>query len=684
MTLHTKAATDDILDIFNQPLRNVDPMAGENDSEGETDCDDEDDYTSAGESTGTGKISGISDFGDTEPYIKIDGSDVETAAESVSPWSDFTASKHVPKYKDQETESSTKSSTGDEFQLVKKDAPIDLPDNKVDGPTGASPKDQTEGHITKYVPIPPEDYEPPTHYHRDPAAMAQSRLPFMTPIIEKTETSLSAFSVHPDKDDLNVQTPSRYVPSTHVTPLFEGEPLSSPLQEIVNESKPSGNPRPDDSKASRPHIPASRNKLPIINDVQCNPVDESVRKAILTKSNSPLSFSSRYHNQSEQKFGKAAEIRKFIKSVSKVKSSERTTASIILPPILHFGGEPTATYTIRRELGKGAFAPVYLAEQTSSTNPEESASLVAIKSEDPPTEWEFYIMTILHARLNPDHRVSSSLLRPYSFHLFKDEGYLVEEYRDQGTLLDLVNLAKSDPISGQTTLDESIAMFFTVELLRTVEEMHNVGILHGDLKADNCLVRLTTLALGEDEWSAQYQSDGSCGWSSKGMTLIDFGRSIDMTCFRSDIQFIADWNTGKQDCIEMRELRPWTYQVDYYGIAGVVHSLLFGKYIEDAVVEVKDRSGQFSELGERKRYRIREGLKRYWQTELWTRLFDLTLNPLFHILEEENRRMPCTRALNGIRLDMEGWLMGEGGKRSGGLKNSLLRLEGRIKERRGR
>lgn len=36
-----------------------------------------------------------------------------------------------------------------------------------------------------------------------------------------------------------------------------------------------------------------------------------------------------------------------------------------------------------------------------------------------------------------------SILNAYEMHLFTDEGYLILEYRDQGTILDLINIAKS-------------------------------------------------------------------------------------------------------------------------------------------------------------------------------------------------------------------------------------------------
>ena len=267
--------------------------------------------------------------------------------------------------------------------------------------------------------------------------------------------------------------------------------------------------------------------------------------------------------------------------------------------------------------------------------------------------------------------------------MFADEGYLVEEYLDQGTLLDLVNLARNEQSSG--VMDEVVAMFFTVELLRTVEGMHSQGILHGDLKADNCLVRLSPISQGTD-WDSQYQPDGSYGWASKGLSLIDFGRGIDMRQFRPDVQFVADWKTTKADCVEMRELRPWTWQVDYWGMAGVIHSLLFGKYIEDVPVDInpgKDTSASnLSEIGiktgKMKKYKLKESMKRYWQTELWGPLFELLLNPTAHTEGEEGGKMPVMNGLRRCREGMQGWLEAEAGRK--GLKGSLRRIEERVRE----
>ena len=97
MTFHSKAATDEIYNIFNQPVGH----------DSRDDSDDEDEtYSTAGESTGTGGISRTaSELGDEETLASagISGDENtrnESQPDSVSPWSDFTASKHVPKFRD--------------------------------------------------------------------------------------------------------------------------------------------------------------------------------------------------------------------------------------------------------------------------------------------------------------------------------------------------------------------------------------------------------------------------------------------------------------------------------------------------------------------------------------------------------------------------------------------------------
>ena len=708
MTLHTKAATDDILDIFNQPLRNMGPVGAKADSVCDSDYDD-DDYTSAGESTGTGRLYEASECGGDDVEVRSVADRDETDAIDGSPWSDFTRSKHVPNIDALKLESHNEHQEAlTEDFVILEDGIVDE-DREINQQLVTPVSPEIQEVRTKFIPIPPDDYMAPTHPFRDPSQASQNRLPFMTPIVEKTESSMGALTIREEKDYFNSKTPSRQHGDGSVGLHIENELLSSPFEEIINEArgirtrskvsspvKASSNPLESLARKAVPPVP--RFKGPIIKDAQCNPVNESIRTSILENLETPLSvYAPGYYDHRPHTFNKGSDIRKFIKALAKVSrnGADKTTATLPIPPTLNFPQCSSKTLTIKRELGKGAFAPVYLGEQNStdeSEADETATTQLAIKCEDPPTSWEFYIMSTLRTRLGDCSRERASILEPYSLHLFADEGYLIEQYLDQGTLLGLVNLAKAEP-SG--VLDEIVAMFFTVELLRTVDAMHAQGILHGDLKADNCLVRLSPISPQSEDWDLQFHRDGSFGWASKGLCLIDFGRGIDLRHFRADVGFVADWKTGKADCVEMRELRPWTWQVDYWGMAGVIHSLLFGKYIEDMPVDAHGATAKHHDLGaggegetalaevgiktgKMKRYKLKESLKRYWQTDLWAPLFELLLNPTAHVDAEEGGKMPVTRGLRQCRQVMENWLEAEAGKK--GLRNALRRIEERIRE----
>lgn len=718
MTVHTKEAMEEIYDIFKEPLKEArDEMESE---ENTTDGEEEDDYTSGGESTGTGHLSGATsefedeataaDFtlGTTIGDYEIEESDVdETDTKSVSAWSDFTESKHVPQdHNPSGSDEENEGSGDDSFSEIShsQDHIGQQSENLV---TPTSPDLPSHSLPTRYVPVPPDNYDVPTGPYRDPALAANNRLPFMTPIVEKTESSLGIATAHAQKDYFAAKTPSR---SKGTPAIIEDhdEPWSSPFHDgnapsvdgagkmtklALREAKPMKAPLAESKPAAIVTKDAStediKSKGPIINDAQCNPVDEMIRETVLRELHPPLDSYDGYFADTECTYGKGADIRKYTKAVKAVSkangrgSGEKTTTSLTVPPTLRFAGSERM-YTVKKELGKGAFAPVYLAESTCIEDEQDENqptrtgkgdfgvkrhTLEALKMEEPPSPWEFYIMRQAKRRLGVS-RAAESVIHAYEMHLFKDECYLVEEFRDQGTLLDLVNVARAD----NGVMDEQLAMFFTIELFRTVEALHSKGLIHGDLKADNILVRFDALSK-EEQWDSQYKRDGRDGWASKGIALIDFGRGIDMKVFKPDVQFIADWPTTEADCAEMRELRPWTYQIDYHGLAGIIHNLLFGKYISTAA----ERAATLG-AGATKTYRIKESLKRYWQTEIWQEALDLLLNPLMHLEAEEDRRMPVSRGMRDVREKMEAWLE-VNCEKGVGLKALVRRMEEAVKKR---
>ena len=680
MTLHTKAATDDIYEIFNQPLKTEAQREEESADDDDYETDDYTNYTSGAESTGTTRNISTSEAGDEE--VVENELDEETSdVKSVSEWSDFTARKHIPDVLGDEDHNDTQSSDRSEVAdpeastVVSEAAEDQEEDDEVLTPVTMGSISKTR---TSFVPIPPEDYVPPMRSYRDPVEVANNRLPFMTPITERTESSLD---IEADDDGLHPKTPCKRgenaISSVAEEDSLELEPLSSPLREVVNDELP---PR----KISQPLLqklkPAAPKPLavkaapkgPIINDPQCNPMDDGVRTTILEAMQPPLSAYEGFYDHRNELYGKGAEIRKFSKALSKHnRNSTDRTSNFSTSFVIEFP-DTTTQYTVKKELGAGAFAPVYLVENSSHQEPEDEedipaamgkgafatahnrrSALEALKMEEPPSPWEFHMMRLVHSRLGPQHRAAASLSTALEMHLYQDEGFLFLPHHPHGTLLDVVNLFRADA-SG--VMDEQLAMFFSIELLRTVEALHTKQILHGDLKADNCLLRIDQQqgehGHGHDrDLSPQWSRLGSGGWGARGVALIDFGRGIDMRCFGPEVQFIADWKTSGQDCAEMREGRPWTWQVDYHGLAGTVHCLLFGKYIET----VRCDTGGLGTAGGR-RYRIRESLKRYWQTEIWAECFDVLLNPGAFVEAEDGARMPVLRSMRRVRERMEGWL----------------------------
>ncbi|KAH6895127.1 Mad3/BUB1 homology region 1-domain-containing protein [Thelonectria olida] len=688
VTIHTKAATDDIYDIFNAPLR----PAGQELEESEDDYDS-DNYTTDAESTCTTRQIDASEAGDDEDEDDNDEAGRDDMSDVKSEWSDFDTRKHIPGVDDAEVEgeaNDTQASDLIDTSVPETERSGSFADET--GPRDEYDEDEEEEDDeprtrTSFIPIPPEDWDPPTRPYRDAAEMANNRLPFMTPITERTEVSVNV------DVGTHYKTPCKRDEAS--TPIDEEdesdlEPLSSPLREIVNDARPepkkSG---PLAPKSAGPLAPKSGGVLgkalaskplapkgPIIQDMQCNPVDESVRSEIIANMQPPLRSYFGFYDHRHEKYEGGGEVRKFAKALTKAaKSGGDRTGPVPTPVVIEFP-DSNSTYMVKKELGAELFpegngndenAVVAMGKGAFAVN--HRSAIEALKMETPPTPWEFHMMRVAHTRLGPQHRAAASLSYAHEMHLYQDEAFLFLPYHAHGTLLDVVNFFRAEP---SAIMDEQLAMFFSIELLRTVEALHAKNVLHGDLKADNCLLRLDALR-DDQSLSSQWRPDGSDGWASRGVVLIDFGRSIDMRNFSPDVEFIADWKTSAQDCAEMREGRPWTWQIDYHGLAGTIHTLLFGKYIETVRC---DQGG----IKAGRRYKIRESLKRYWQTQLWADCFDLLLNPGSFVGGEDGARMPVLKSMRSVRERMEEWLEANC-ERGVGLKSLVGKVEAFAKSR---
>ncbi|KAJ7274424.1 hypothetical protein B0H12DRAFT_1088678 [Mycena haematopus] len=399
----------------------------------------------------------------------------------------------------------------------------------------------------------------------------------------------------------------------------------------------------------------------------CNPFDQETISALLARI-VPDQF---LYDLRDRDANMLDSLQKFAKRARKTSGNTSNTGILDgswFP--LSIGGH---RFSVCEKLGEGGFGAVFKAkdlgtqEQEHDTDDEEEddddeegSSMVALKVVKPRNLWEYRVLRRLHSALPPHLR--RSVVVPHALFAFRDESYLVMDLCPQGTLLNIVNGANAASLSqAGGTLDELLVMFFAVELLRVVEVMHSAGFIHGDLKIDNCLLRLEDVPGGPTAWAPTYDPAGEDGWSYKGIKLIDFGRTIDTRLFPSGQQFIADWDTDARDCFELREKRPFTYQTDYFGLAGIIYCLLFGKYIQANSVSTKDG-----------RHKIETPLKRYWQTEIWDRLFGILLNPCS---VREDGSLPLSDELREVRAQMEGWLKAHCNRTSNTLKGLLKKVQ---------
>ncbi|KAG0669902.1 hypothetical protein C6P45_003184 [Maudiozyma exigua] len=378
-----------------------------------------------------------------------------------------------------------------------------------------------------------------------------------------------------------------------------------------------------------PTAPTSTSEKPLMID---HPLDINLRKNLLVTITPPLDEYKNFY-----RYNQPLRMSSLLKRIHKVSKSENKN------PIVDFK-KTGDLYCIRSELGQGGYAIVYLAES-------DTGNLKALKIERPASVWEYYILKQIESRL-PNAPILQSIIQVDSLHYFLDESYLVLNYANQGTVLDLINSQQNNG-----SLDELLCMFLTVELMKVIESIHDIGIIHGDLKPDNCMIRFETISMD----LGHYNRDSRQGWNHKGIYLIDFGRSFDMTLFPNGTKFKSDWKTDQQDCSEMRLGKEWTFEADYYGLASILHSLLFGQFID--TIRLPNN-----------RYKLRKPFKRYWHTDQWNEIFNILLNSgdidqwgplpitpriktlrhsLEDILEQDNNSDKLRRIILDLEIDLK-------------------------------
>ncbi|KAH8241979.1 hypothetical protein KR026_001316 [Drosophila bipectinata] len=245
-------------------------------------------------------------------------------------------------------------------------------------------------------------------------------------------------------------------------------------------------------------------------------------------------------------------------------------------------------FEVSKMIGKGAYGSVYVGRHTNS------GKKVALKQERPPNYWEFYISLEVHSRLTSEQMMSAYAHIDYAL-VGNNSSVYVSDFSEYGSLIGVCNKVKNVT---NKNLDEYVVMHMSCQLLDIVDHLHAMDIIHADIKPDNFLL-MRPLCSNPNEVSLQ---------------LIDFGVAIDTRLFHPNQTFNYVHHDELFKCVEMRTQRPWTYQLDLFGLAGVMHVLLLGRYME---VVQRNPSGVWMP---------KSALPRYVQRHVWETIFRTLLN----------------------------------------------------------
>jgi len=246
--------------------------------------------------------------------------------------------------------------------------------------------------------------------------------------------------------------------------------------------------------------------------------------------------------------------------------------------------------------GEGGYAKVFSATWRSG---EDSRTESVLKIQKPANDWEWYILNQLQERLqNLYHQElgqgdlwMKGFMSSTNCYTFDDGSVIVSEHQKFGTLLDMINITST----AEKDITEPLAIHVLIEILGLVELLHTMDFVHADIKPDNIMIS---------------EIPGPSVVNS--IQIIDFGKTLDLRAFPSEVVFDDIVETSGLNCVEMREKRAWCHHIDYFGLAAVAYCLLFGQYMEISKV--------------RGRWVPKGTFKRWWKTEIWKRFFDEFLN----------------------------------------------------------
>jgi hypothetical protein len=251
----------------------------------------------------------------------------------------------------------------------------------------------------------------------------------------------------------------------------------------------------------------------------------------------------------------------------------------------------------------------------------------------PPSIWEYYILFLVQSKI--PKLLKNCVISPYCCYLFQNESILEMECAGTESLLDVVSKAKSNSKLTTDGLDEMIVAYFTLQILTILDALHSTGIVHGDLRIGNFMVRSLSESFND------FDVTGSQGWTNFALCLKDWSASINLNAFPVGQKFQIEPSLEQADsgeCWEFRNGKEWTFEPDWYGASGIIHILIFGELIETNMYET-------SGSGQRPKFSLEQQVDDSWTSDsaLWKDTFDTLLNLSHTSIQANPLKELCSR-----------------------------------------
>ncbi|KAK1338918.1 hypothetical protein QTO34_019586 [Cnephaeus nilssonii] len=186
--------------------------------------------------------------------------------------------------------------------------------------------------------------------------------------------------------------------------------------------------------------------------------------------------------------------------------------------------------------------------------PRNSAELTIIKVSSQTIPWDFYINLKLKERLNEECDYLCS------YYQYQDGCIIWHQYTNCFTLQDL--------FQHRELITHEITVLIVYNLLTIVEKLHKAEIVHGDLSPSTLIFR------------NRIYDPYDCDKNNQALNIVDFSYSVDLRA-QLDVFTVSGFRTVQ--ILEGQKILAncsSPYQVDLFGIADLVHLLLFKEHLQ--------------------------------------------------------------------------------------------------------